>query len=79
MFRENRQGIIFSSGARINICVTGYQHSAPPALGRNSPAKSGSVRDFDPRTLAPVGAAEISRWWSGAKPREPRREGVAPW
>jgi hypothetical protein len=43
MFRENWQGIISSSegatsctfrssGARINFCVTGYQHSAPPEI-----------------------------------------------
>jgi hypothetical protein len=54
MFREIWQGIIpssggatsgtfRSSGARINFCVTGYRHSAPPALGRNSPAKSSNV------------------------------------
>jgi hypothetical protein len=62
MFIENWQGLISSSGgaasctfrssgARINFCVTGYQHSAPPALGRNSPAKSSSVRSFGQRTI----------------------------
>jgi hypothetical protein len=55
------------SGARMNFCVTGYQHSAPPALGRNSPAVSSSVPGFDhgllvkPRTLEAYGPRRFVR------------------